>query len=178
MTDQQADRRGEGGHKLLSQFAPTDPRKFSLAVRAVEPWNRQPDEIMKLDLEWIRIPNVDPDPADQNKCWSVRIWILIRIRNTGEKTQTLKLGGRPTRCKTCRTRWTKPTHDDETWRTNLIHPSKTSKYQRAIPELADTNAAAGVTTPGRQGAPATTEEGRDGLSFSGLCITPPAVTGT
>ena len=45
--DRPRTRQAGGEHKLLPQFARTDPRKFSFAVRAVEPWNRLPDE-MKL----------------------------------------------------------------------------------------------------------------------------------
>ncbi len=45
--DRPRTRQARGEHKLLPQFARTDPRKFSFPVRAVEPWNRLLDE-MKL----------------------------------------------------------------------------------------------------------------------------------
>ncbi len=43
--DRPRTRQAGGEHKLLPQFARTDQRKFSFPVRAVEPWNRLPDEI-------------------------------------------------------------------------------------------------------------------------------------
>jgi hypothetical protein len=45
--DRPRTRQAGGEHKLLPQFARTDPRKFFFAVIAVEPWNRLLDE-MKL----------------------------------------------------------------------------------------------------------------------------------
>jgi hypothetical protein len=34
-----------GGHGLSVQYARTDPRKYSFAVRKVEKWNNLPDNI-------------------------------------------------------------------------------------------------------------------------------------
>ena len=41
-TRQTADENG-----LVTQFARTDPRKYSFAVRTVESWNKLPEEIKK-----------------------------------------------------------------------------------------------------------------------------------
>jgi hypothetical protein len=38
-------RQAAGGHGLSVQYARTDPRKYSFAVRTVEKWNRLPDEV-------------------------------------------------------------------------------------------------------------------------------------
>jgi hypothetical protein len=43
--DRPRTRQAGGEHRLLPQFARTDPRKFSFAVRAVDPWNGLPDEV-------------------------------------------------------------------------------------------------------------------------------------
>ncbi len=40
-------RRAAATHGLVVQFARTDIRKYSLAVRVVEPWNRLPDTLKK-----------------------------------------------------------------------------------------------------------------------------------
>jgi hypothetical protein len=38
-------RQAAGGHGLSVQYARTDPRKYSFAVRAVEKWNLLPDDV-------------------------------------------------------------------------------------------------------------------------------------
>jgi hypothetical protein len=38
-------RQAAGGHGLTVQYARTDPRKHSFAVRTVEPWNRLPESV-------------------------------------------------------------------------------------------------------------------------------------
>jgi ribonuclease P/MRP protein subunit RPP40 len=38
-------RQAAGGHGLSVQYARTDPRKYSFAVRTVEKWNRLPEEV-------------------------------------------------------------------------------------------------------------------------------------
>jgi hypothetical protein len=38
-------RQAAGGHGLTVQYARTDPRKYSFAVRTVESWNRLPDSV-------------------------------------------------------------------------------------------------------------------------------------
>jgi ribonuclease P/MRP protein subunit RPP40 len=38
-------RQAAGGHGLSVQYARTDPRKYSFAVRTVEKWNRLPDDV-------------------------------------------------------------------------------------------------------------------------------------
>jgi hypothetical protein len=38
-------RQAAGGHGLTVQYARTDPRKYSFAVRTVESWNRLPESI-------------------------------------------------------------------------------------------------------------------------------------
>jgi hypothetical protein len=38
-------RQTAGGHGLSVQYARTDPRKYSFAVRTVEKWNNLPDDI-------------------------------------------------------------------------------------------------------------------------------------
>jgi hypothetical protein len=46
VTDQRATtRQAAGEHGLGVQYARTDPRKYSFAMRSVEPWNRLPEEI-------------------------------------------------------------------------------------------------------------------------------------
>ena len=38
-------RQAAGGHGLTVQYARTDPRKYSFAVRTVESWNRLPESV-------------------------------------------------------------------------------------------------------------------------------------
>jgi hypothetical protein len=38
-------RQAAGGHGLSVQYARTDPRKYSFAVRTVEKWNLLPDDV-------------------------------------------------------------------------------------------------------------------------------------
>jgi hypothetical protein len=38
-------RQAAGGHGLTVQYARTDPRKYSFAVRTVESWNKLPDRV-------------------------------------------------------------------------------------------------------------------------------------
>ncbi len=38
-------RQAAGGHGMTVQYARTDPRKYSFAVRTVESWNRLPESI-------------------------------------------------------------------------------------------------------------------------------------
>jgi hypothetical protein len=38
-------RQAAGGHGLSVQYARTDPRKYSFAVRTVEKWNSPPDDV-------------------------------------------------------------------------------------------------------------------------------------
>jgi hypothetical protein len=38
-------RQAAGGHGLSVQYARTDPRKYSFAVRTLEEWNRLPDDV-------------------------------------------------------------------------------------------------------------------------------------
>ncbi len=64
------------------------------------------------------------------------------FKEGGEKTQKLKMGGRQTkRCKTRRTTWTTTmtskvaTYYPPTWRTILIHPSKTSSVAYVLGPL-------------------------------------------
>ena len=38
-------RQAAGGHGLTVQYARTDPRKYSFAVRTVESWNRLPERV-------------------------------------------------------------------------------------------------------------------------------------
>jgi hypothetical protein len=46
VTDQRATtRQAAGEHGQGVQYARTDPRKYSFAMRSVEPWNRLPEEI-------------------------------------------------------------------------------------------------------------------------------------
>jgi hypothetical protein len=37
--------RQTGEYRLVQKFARTDPRKYSFAVRVVDPWNRLPDDL-------------------------------------------------------------------------------------------------------------------------------------
>jgi hypothetical protein len=38
-------RQTEGEYRLIQKFAWTDPRKYSFAVRVVDPWNKLPDDL-------------------------------------------------------------------------------------------------------------------------------------
>jgi ribonuclease P/MRP protein subunit RPP40 len=38
-------RQAAGGHDLTVQYARTDPRKYSFAVRAVDSWNKLPERV-------------------------------------------------------------------------------------------------------------------------------------
>jgi hypothetical protein len=38
-------RQAAGGHGLTVQYARTDPRKYSFAVRTVESWNKLPERV-------------------------------------------------------------------------------------------------------------------------------------
>ena len=42
--DRPRTRQAAGAHGLVTQFARTDPRKYSFAVRTVEVWNNLPDD--------------------------------------------------------------------------------------------------------------------------------------
>ncbi len=43
--DRPRTRQTEGEYRLIQKFARTDPRKYSFAIRVVDPWNRLPDEL-------------------------------------------------------------------------------------------------------------------------------------
>ena len=43
--DRPRTRQTEGEYRLVQKFARTDPRKYSFAVRVVDPWNRLPDDL-------------------------------------------------------------------------------------------------------------------------------------
>jgi hypothetical protein len=43
--DRPRTRQTEGEYRLVQKFAGTDPRKYSFAVRVVDPWNRLPEDL-------------------------------------------------------------------------------------------------------------------------------------
>jgi hypothetical protein len=43
--DRPRTRQTEGEYRLIQKFARTDPRKYSFAVRVVDPWNRLPNDL-------------------------------------------------------------------------------------------------------------------------------------
>jgi hypothetical protein len=45
LEDRPRTRQTEGEYRLVQKIAQTDPRKYSFAVRVVDPWNRLPDDL-------------------------------------------------------------------------------------------------------------------------------------
>ncbi len=59
--DRPRTRQTEGEYRLIQKFARTDPRKYSFAVRVVDPWNKLPEDLKLANSKeqkaglWIRI---------------------------------------------------------------------------------------------------------------------------